>query len=115
LKTDLEDKKDKIQKLRESRQSTKDPQATGASGIKPGEGAGTAAGPKPVVPKLNTTGLNKEATSGTIPAPSGIAAKVGLGSIKKVTQADVKNPPVNTEDKKAPTARPMTARGSMKN
>jgi hypothetical protein len=111
LKTDLEDKKDKIQKLRESRQSTKDPQP---AGLKPAEGASTAAGAKSLVPKINTTALNKEATGGANPAPSGIAAKVGLGSIKKVTQAETKNPPTNAEEKKAPTARPMTARGSMK-
>jgi hypothetical protein len=110
LKSDLEDKKDKIQKLRESRMSTKDPQPTGA---KPAE-VTTAAGTKPIIPKLNTTSLNKEATSGANPAPSGVATKVALGAIKKVTQADLKNPATNAEDKKAPTARPMTARGSTK-
>jgi hypothetical protein len=109
LKSDLEDKKDKIQKLRESRLSTKDPQPI----AKPAEASSTA-GTKPIIPKLNTTTLNKEATSGTNPTPSGVATKVALGAIKKVTQADPKNPATNAEDKKAPTARPMTARGSTK-
>lgn len=75
MKSDLEDKKDKIQKLRESRLSTKDPQVAGAKIAAEG-GATATAGTKPILPKLNTTALNKEATSVTNAAPSGIATKV---------------------------------------